>query len=58
MKEGDILPLNIPEFIEARVDGVPIMECSYGKFNGQYALKVEKMVQIGADDKAQGGRRG
>lgn len=58
MKAGDILPLNVPESIEARVDGVPIMECSYGKLNGQYALKVEKMIQIGADDKAQGGKRG
>ena len=55
MKPGDILPLNVPDIIEATVDGVPVMECTYGKLNGQYALKVEKMIQIGAEDKAQGG---
>lgn len=58
MKVGDILPLSIPEAIEAKVDGVPIMACAYGKLNGQYALKVEKMIQIGADDVAQGDNRG
>jgi flagellar motor switch protein FliM len=28
--------------IQATVDGVPVMECTYGVFNGQYALKVER----------------
>jgi flagellar motor switch protein FliM len=23
---------------------VPVMECHYGVFNGQYALKVDKML--------------
>jgi hypothetical protein len=27
-----------------RVDGVPVLECSYGKINGQYALRVERMI--------------
>jgi len=44
MKAGDIIPLGIPEAITAAVDGVPVMECRYGVFNGQYALKVEKML--------------
>jgi flagellar motor switch protein FliM len=26
------------------VDGVPVMDCSYGVMNGQYALKVEKLL--------------
>jgi flagellar motor switch protein FliM len=30
------------EPVQATVDGVPVMECTYGVFNGQYALKVEK----------------
>ncbi|HEY5799437.1 MAG TPA: flagellar motor switch protein FliM [Burkholderiaceae bacterium] len=44
MKAGDIIPLSIPETIEATVDGVPVMECTYGLLNGQYALKVEKLL--------------
>lgn len=44
MKVGDIIPLNVPEQIEATVDGVPVMECTYGVLNGQYALKVEKLL--------------
>jgi flagellar motor switch protein FliM len=45
MKVGDIIPLSVPKTVEARVDGVPIMECSYGKLNGQYALRVEKLMR-------------
>jgi len=44
MRVGDIIPLNIPESIEATVDGVPVLDCTYGVLNGQYALKVEKLL--------------
>ena len=44
MKAGDIIPISMPETIEAKVDGVPVMECTYGKFNGQYTLRVEKLL--------------
>ncbi|PLZ00673.1 flagellar motor switch protein FliM [Burkholderia sp. WAC0059] len=44
MRAGDVLPIDIPEHIVAKVDGVPIMECGYGIFNGQYALRVQKMI--------------
>src|SRR5690606_22984681 len=30
MRVGDMLPLNLPEKVLARVDGVPLMECRYG----------------------------
>jgi flagellar motor switch protein FliM len=43
-KVGDIVPLNVPEQIQATVDGVPVMDCTYGVLNGQYALKVEKLL--------------
>jgi flagellar motor switch protein FliM len=39
-----VIPITVPEAIQATVDGVPVMECSYGVFNGQYALKVEKLL--------------
>src|SRR4051812_14703554 len=39
MKIGDVIPITVPESVNAVVDGVPVMECTYGKFNGQYALR-------------------
>ena len=44
MKPGDVLGIDIPDSLTATVDGVPVMECRYGVFNGQYALRVEKML--------------
>ena len=48
LKLGDMISLDIPEAIVAEVDGVPVLECKYGILNGQYALKVEKVL-AGAD---------
>lgn len=42
MRKGDVLPIDVPEHVVAKVDGVPVMECGYGIFNGQYALRVRK----------------
>lgn len=44
LKVGDILPIEIPQTVTAHVDGVPLMECSYGVFNGQYALRLHNML--------------
>ncbi|VXC53715.1 flagellar motor switching and energizing component [Burkholderia sp. 8Y] len=44
MRVGDVLPIDIPEHVVAKVDGVPVMECGYGIFNGQYALRVQNMI--------------
>ena len=49
MRVGDVIPLMVPEHVSGKVDGVPVMECSYGKFNGQYALRVEKLIQSASD---------
>lgn len=43
LRAGDILPIELPESIVAKVDGVPVMECSYGTAKGRYALRVKKM---------------
>ncbi len=43
LKVGDVLPVDVPETVIAHVDGVPLMECGYGVFNGQYALRVQNM---------------
>lgn len=52
MKEGDIIPLSIPEIVSAKVDGTPVMECKYGVFNGQYALRVEKLISSTVNEMA------
>jgi len=44
MQVGDVIPLDIPEIIQAHVDGVPVMDCRYGIVNGQYALRVDTML--------------
>lgn len=44
MQEGDVIPLDIPEAITAQVDGIPVLECRYGVINGQYALRVNKVI--------------
>lgn len=54
MQVGDVIPLNIPEIIQATVDQVPVMECSYGTLNGQYALRVEKLLSYTAPEIKQG----
>ncbi|GEN23620.1 flagellar motor switch protein FliM [Halomonas cupida] len=43
LSPGDILPLDLPESIIARVDGVPVMECEYGSQHEQRALRVKRM---------------
>jgi flagellar motor switch protein FliM len=54
MRAGDVLPINVPELVTAKVDGVPVMECGYGIFNGQYALRVQKMISA-TDTMREGG---
>ncbi|CAN5125331.1 flagellar motor switch protein FliM [soil metagenome] len=44
MKVGDVLSFDVTEMIEAQVDGVPILECSYGTHNQHYALRVNKFL--------------
>jgi flagellar motor switch protein FliM len=44
MKVGDVIPLDVEPTITAHILDVPIMECKYGMFNNQYALKVVKMI--------------
>lgn len=49
LKVGDVLPVDVPQTITAHVDGVPLMECGYGVFNGQYALRVQNMFTYDTD---------
>lgn len=58
MKVGDVISLDIPEAIVAEVDGVPVLECNYGVLNGQYALKVNKIIAGADDESGHGGQHG
>ncbi|WP_255987783.1 flagellar motor switch protein FliM [Chitinolyticbacter albus] len=63
LKSGDVISLEIPQAIVAEVDGVPVLECKYGILNGQYALRVNKVLSsseggLGADDEKLGEQNG
>lgn len=53
MKVGDVISIAVPDQVTAEVDGVPVMECAYGKLNGQYALRVQKLI-YSASESTQG----
>ncbi|QID17254.1 flagellar motor switch protein FliM [Nitrogeniibacter mangrovi] len=44
MRVGDVIPIEVPEAIRAEVDGVAVLEGRYGVQNGQYAIRVERMI--------------
>lgn len=46
MQIGDTIPVQLNPVIELKVDGVPVLEGSYGKFEDQYAIRVEKLINI------------
>ena len=54
MKVGDVVPLTVPSNLKAEVDGVPVLDCQYGVFNGQYALKVKSMAMTSQQELPQG----
>jgi flagellar motor switch protein FliM len=54
MKVGDVIPLNISEEVEAKVDNIPVMQCRYGLFNGQYALRVQKLLRSNSTEYIKG----
>jgi flagellar motor switch protein FliM len=44
LQSGDVISLDLPDLLRAEIDGVPVLEGRYGVMNGQYALKVEKVL--------------
>ena len=43
-KPGDFIELDLSPRIEAKIDGVPVLECHYGTSNNRYAIKVERLI--------------
>ena len=56
LQAGDVISVDLPDVLLGEVDGVPVLECKYGVMNGQYGLKVEKV--IGGSQWSGGGRDG
>ncbi len=54
MRRGDVIGMDIKPTLTAEVDGVPIFECRYGVLNGQYAIKVEKIIAISQKENSLG----
>ncbi len=50
MQVGDIIPLNVPDLVQAEVDNVPVMEMQYGIRGGRYAVKVERFVSAQTEE--------
>lgn len=44
MQAGDVIGIDVPDTMLAEVDGVPVLECRCGVSNGQYAVRVSRMV--------------
>ncbi len=46
MQPGDVISMDIPQPLMAEVDGVPVMGCKCGVFNGHYALRGGKAAEL------------
>ncbi|MBC7781775.1 MAG: flagellar motor switch protein FliM [Proteobacteria bacterium] len=44
LEVGDVIGIDVPETVVAEVDGIPVLDCSYGVNEGRYALKVRRFV--------------
>jgi flagellar motor switch protein FliM len=56
MQVGDFIPIDVTNTVHAMADGVPVMDCHFGVSNGQYALRVERVLSASARESAQGDR--
>ena len=43
-KPGDFIELDLEPVIQAKVDGVPVLDCHYGTSNGRYSVKVDRLL--------------
>jgi flagellar motor switch protein FliM len=43
-KPGDFVELDLTPAIQAKVDGVPVFDCTYGTANNRYAIKIDRLI--------------
>lgn len=45
IREGDVIMLNVPKLLKAKVNNVPLFDGIYGRKKGHYALRVQNIYQ-------------
>ncbi len=45
LKEGDILPIDMPKTITAKIEGIPVFNASFGEHKNKSALKVTDIIE-------------
>ena len=45
LRAGDFIELPLKEVVQAKVDGVPVMDCRFGTVNGHTAIRVENLLK-------------
>ena len=43
-KPGDFIELDLDPQVQAKVDGVPVLDCHYGTSSGRYSIKVDQLL--------------
>jgi len=43
-KPGDFIELDLDPHIQAKVDGVPVFDATYGTANNRYAIKIDRLI--------------
>ena len=43
-KPGDFIELDLEPMVQAKVDGVPVLDCYYGTSSGHYSIKVDQLL--------------
>ncbi len=45
LKVGDVIPVEVPDFVTAEIEGIPVFRGQYGLSRGNRALKVVEMIR-------------
>jgi flagellar motor switch protein FliM len=45
LQVGDFIPLPLRDIVPVKVDGVPVMECSFGTVNSHIAVRIERLLK-------------
>lgn len=54
LRAGDVMSLDIADELDGKVAGVPVMRCTHGQLNGQYAVRVLELLPPAHQDNLPG----
>jgi len=58
MRVGDVIPLDVPDRLQGEVDGIPVLELTYGRQGANYAVRVERFLANDEEISLLGGHNG